>query len=320
MNNMHKPHSGFDKFFYTKAMKNTHHKRVMFVKLFLCTLVWQANSQIYTFRPELFNQDKVSTEQQAYELICQNPIHEQINYVAYPWAVLINQNLLNTVPNLKIENGYTVCQHIRYEKIIPILKQMGVKVLFTPHVDKDYEGITVLPFPHLAINGLNPTNTIKNIWASFVGAEYTHFTRAQIFKLFANDERFVLINRGKTWHFYLKEEQLAQNTHEYQDILVRSRFALCPRGTGASTIRFWESLQAGAIPVLISDSMRLPDYFDWDKCIVRVKETDVHLIPEILSKIGFKQELEMRKVCLLAYQNFANYNLISPIIAYQKNN
>jgi len=281
---------------------------------------WPAYSQIYTFKPELFEQDKVSTEQFAYNLIKKNPIKEQINYVAYPWAVLINQNLLHTVPQIKIENGYTVCQHIRYEKIIPILIKMGVKVLFTPHVDKDYENITVLPFPHLAVNGLNAEHVTKDIWASFVGAEYTHFTRTMIFNLLADDPRFVLLNRGKTWHFYLKDEKLDQHTHEYQDILVRSRFALCPRGTGASTIRFWESLQAGAIPVLIADDMRLPNFFDWNQCVIRVKETDVQLIPQILEGISFKKELAMRKACLVAYDRFANHNFISPIINYSNKN
>lgn len=276
---------------------------------------------IYTFKPELFALDAVSTELTAYQLIASHPIKKNINYVAFPWAVLINKNLLHTLPDIKIANGYTVCQHIRYEKIIPILKQMGVKVLFTPHVDKDYEGITVLPFPHLAINGVNPGNITKDIWASFVGAEYTHYTRAQIFKLFVHDPRFVLLNRGNTWHFNAKPQLLDYYTQEYQDVLVRSRFALCPRGTGASTIRFWESLQAGAIPVLIADAMRLPDFFDWKSCIIKIKEADLDTIPTVLNSISPAQELNMRKHCLLAYHKFANANFISPIINYyQKGN
>ncbi len=291
-------------------------KKLLLMVLFLHVLT--IKSQIYTFKPELFNLDAVSTEQVSYQLIANHEIKNQINYVAYPWAVLINKNLLHTIPNVKIENGYTVCQHIRYEKIIPILKKMGVKVLFTPHVDKDYEDITVLPYPHLAINGISPVNIVKNIWASFVGAQYTHYTRAQIFNLFAHDPRFTLINRGNTWHFYLKEDKLAQFTQEYQDILVRSRFALCPRGTGASTIRFWESLQAGAIPVLIADAMRLPSNFDWSSCIVKIPENQVNLIPTILESISLDQEAIMYQACLEAYTNFSGDNLISPIINYYK--
>lgn len=288
-------------------------------KLLLIVLVLHVlslKSQIYTFKTELFDLDAVSTEKISYQLIANNEISNHINYVAYPWAVLINKNLLHTIPDIKIENGYTVCQHIRYEKIIPILKKMGIKVLFTPHVDKDYDGITVLPYPHLAVNGISPVNVVKNIWASFVGAQYTHYTRAQIFNLFATDPRFVLINRGNTWHFYLKEETLAQFTKEYQDILVRSRFALCPRGTGASTIRFWESLQAGAIPVLIADAMRLPSNFDWNSCIIKIPEINISSIPSALDSIDLDQEEKMRKACLKAYYNFSGNNFISPIIDY----
>jgi hypothetical protein len=292
-------------------------KKLLVISLYLVKFIFiNIKADIYTFKPEFFTQDAVSTELTAYQLISNHPLKNNINYVAFPWAVLINKNLLHTVPEINVENGYTVCQHIRYEKIIPILKKMGVKVLFTPHVDKDYDGITVLPFPHLAINGINPSNITKDICASFVGAEYTHHTRAQIFKLFAHDPRFVLLNRGNTWHFNLKPQLLDYYTQEYQDILVRSRFALCPRGTGASTIRFWESLQAGAVPVLIADAMRLPDSFDWDKCIIKIKESDLNTIPTILDSISPEQELNMRSQCLIAYHKFANANFISPIINY----
>ncbi len=270
---------------------------------------------LLTYQTNLFEQDLVQTELLAYQLLQQHPLLNQIDYVAIPWAVFINQNRLSSLPEIQVNNGCTVCQHIRYEKIIPYLIKIGVKVLFTPHVDKDYDQIKVLPFPHLAINGIDPA-PIKDIWSSFVGAEYTHFTRAQIFKLLASDPRFVLINRGKTWHFYLTPEKAAAATVEYQDVLARTRFALCPRGTGASTLRFWECLRAGAIPVLISDAMRLPDFWDWDNCMIRVPENAIDQIPAILAQITPQQEQQMRQSCLDAYAAFSGPNFVSAILNY----
>jgi hypothetical protein len=97
------------------------------------------------------------------------------------------------------------------------------------------------------------------------------------------------------------------------DVLSRSRFSLCPRGTGASTIRFWESLQAGAIPVLIGDDMILPKNFDWDACTITIAAEDISNIPFILNKISTEQEATMKKNCLIAYKLFAEKNFISII-------
>src|SRR3972149_453242 len=86
----------------------------------------------------------VITEYFAYQLIKEKPL-ENAHYIATPWAYLINHNLLAKIPEITgIQNGVTVCQHINYEQIIPYLKKMGIKTLFTPHVPngKQYNGIT----------------------------------------------------------------------------------------------------------------------------------------------------------------------------------
>src|SRR5437763_1885888 len=82
------------------------------------------------------------------------------------------------------------------------------------------------------------------------------------------------------------------------------KYYLCPRGVGPNTIRFWESLQAGAIPVLISDNMALPKGFNWDNCIIRIREKDILSINSILVSISPKKEEEMRENCLIAYELF----------------
>ena len=100
------------------------------------------------------------------------------------------------------------------------------------------------------------------------------------------------------------------NTRLYNMILLKSKYSLCPSGSGPNSIRFWESLAVGSIPVLLADTLELPKHDLWDKAILKIKEKDVNTIPNILSNISEEKEIEMRKNCLIIYNdlkdNFLN--------------
>ncbi len=68
--------------------------------------------------------------------------------------------------------------------------------------------------------------------------------------------------------------QLERDGDEFDAVLLDSVFSLCPSGSGPNSIRLWESLGFGCIPVLLSDTLRLPGTTEeWDEAIVRVPET-----------------------------------------------
>lgn len=69
---------------------------------------------------------------------------------------------------------------------------------------------------------------------------------------------------------------------EYVEVSRRSKFLLCPRGTGASSIRLFESMELGRAPVVIGDAWVPPPGPDWDRFSVRVPERDILALPEIL--------------------------------------
>jgi len=297
---------------YSEAFSQDQNKKYNSIELKKDKISSDNTMETYSYFSNLFTQDSVTTEKYAHELLKQNPLPCTCNYLAVPWAVLINSNKLDQMPSVEIQGGFTVCQHICFEKIIPILKKIGIDILFTPHVckEKKYDGITVLPFPHYAVNGIEPA-PIKDIWYSFIGAN-THFTRSQIFKIPSTQN--IIIKERTSWHFSGNKNKQIAEEKEYKDILSRSRFSLCPRGTGPSTIRFWESLQAGAIPVLISDSMTLPEGIDWQECIIQIQECNVAKIEEYLSSISIERENILRENCLNAYKAFSGLNFISPIV------
>lgn len=264
------------------------------------TLSLANNLTIHEFGIHLLPTDRVTTELNIYQALKRKPLQINTNYVAIPWAVLLNSNQLSILPDIKVNGGFTICQHVVFERILPILEKMGIDTLFNPHVPtgQSYGNIRVLPFPHYPVNGSGPSKN-KDILYSFIGFGRTHPTRPIIFRM-QHPRNCVIIERFGWFH---------EDSRQYKNVLSRSRFSLCPRGTGASTMRFWESLQAGAIPILISDEMTLPpipsnNLTNWDKVIIRVAEKDVLQIPNIIAKISPEEEAIMRHNCLITHDLF----------------
>lgn len=73
--------------------------------------------------------------------------------------------------------------------------------------------------------------------------------------------------------------------HErYAEIIGRSKFVLCPRGAGTSSIRLFEVLKAGKVPVIIADDWVTPEGPDWATCAVRVQEQNICHLSTIISE------------------------------------
>lgn len=269
-----------------------------------------------------------------------------IRYYAINWATLLDKHNIPTVltdnfiaknkcpPNLI---GVTVCQSIFFRKIIPYLKLLNITVLFTPHKiirENVINGVTIKPFPLYAVNVEDKiqNKTIdytlpKDIFFSFVGAcsHKGHLSniRTKIFELAkANLPNVVIKDTNNLWHFNtivyghqckksaLDDKQLASytdNTATYNNILCRSRYSLCPSGTGPNSLRFWESLAVGAIPVLLADTLDLPNVAEikWENTIVMIKEKDYLNINNILKQISCTQEETYRCNCKKIYKLFS---------------
>ena len=70
----------------------------------------------------------------------------------------------------------------------------------------------------------------------------------------------------------------------YQEVLMRSRFVLCPRGRGTSSMRLYETLAAGRVPVIISDDWVPPRGPDWEACSLRWPEGQIEGLLEVLEE------------------------------------
>jgi len=80
----------------------------------------------------------------------------------------------------------------------------------------------------------------------------------------------------------LPEEKQQELETQYQRVSLQSKFVLCPRGYGTSSIRLFEVLRMGRVPVILSDAWVSPEGPSWEAFSLRVAEADTYNLPEIL--------------------------------------
>jgi hypothetical protein len=69
---------------------------------------------------------------------------------------------------------------------------------------------------------------------------------------------------------------------DYAATLARSKFVLCPRGVGASSVRIFEAMRLGRVPVIISDDWTPSMFADWAACSLQIAEREIAAVPAIL--------------------------------------
>jgi hypothetical protein len=90
---------------------------------------------------------------------------------------------------------------------------------------------------------------------------------------------------------------------EYAKLLTDSKFVICPKGIGPSSIRLFETLQAGRVPVIVSDNWVAPVGPDWEKLAVFIPEKDVLKVSHILRQKE-KDWPAMAQACNEAWRKF----------------
>jgi hypothetical protein len=289
----------------------------------------------------LFWQYPVITEQEFFNQNKDNDL-----FCGFPWATIIDKKInLNIIvkillPYIKHNNYYTCCQHISFRKLIPLFKILKIKTIYSPHKIKNeniINDIQILPCPLYAVNledkekniefqNIDFINKKRLLLYSFIGgvqSNYISNIRNKIFSMKHNKAYTEIINTGE-WHFnkvvYSEKQNIKgeininkehkRKTKIYNQILLDSKFSLCPSGSGPNSIRFWESLGCGSIPVLLSDTLDLPYNIDWDNTIIQIKENEIENIDNILSNISKEREELLRKNCIKTYEklktNFRN--------------
>lgn len=250
-------------------------------------------------------------------------------FVAFPWATLfdlidrkveraddLEKRIQREADSISDRvTRVTVCQHIKMLKHIEHLKDAKIDCVFWSHADHNASqlsiehGIEIRPFPlyPVQLSSLDIEDERDRPYLfSFVGAKanqwYLTQVRTWILEELSDHPKGMIVGRD-SWHYnkIVYDHQIKngggdtpdlsneKSSTEFRNILDRSVFALCPSGTGPNSIRFWEALGAGVIPVLLSDQILLPgDQLLWESAIVRCDETReaVRELPERLQNIA----------------------------------
>ncbi|XP_060537040.1 exostosin-1 [Cylas formicarius] len=147
----------------------------------------------------------------------------------------------------------------------------------------------------------------KTYLLAFKGKRYVHGigsdTRNSLYHLH-NRKDMVMVTtcrHGKSWKD-MKDERCDQDNKEYdrydyETLLQNSTFCLVPRGRRLGSFRFLEALQAGCIPVLLSNGWTLPfsEVIDWNKAVVWADERLLLQVPHIIRSISPSKILQLRQ-------------------------
>jgi hypothetical protein len=71
----------------------------------------------------------------------------------------------------------------------------------------------------------------------------------------------------------------------YAEQIRQCRFVLCPRGNGVSSVRLFEVLESGRVPVILSDRFVPPVHPGWNECTLHLPESKIRQIPDILREV-----------------------------------
>lgn len=98
-------------------------------------------------------------------------------------------------------------------------------------------------------------------------------------------------------------EELSKTTKEYYDNLRASQYVVCIRGGGNFSVRFYQTLLMGRIPVFVNTDCLLPfeETIEWKKHVVWVEWAERHQIAEKI--LSFHQRHSPQEFAALQHAN-----------------
>jgi hypothetical protein len=235
---------------------------------------------------------------------------------------------------------HTVCQHVYWDRCLDVWEDLGLTDIWLAHFPSNLskyksKKLTFHPWALYAVNVEDPERryglTIgkpiedKKYLASFIGAYATHYlTTDRIELLQLSNESGFYIELFDRWHFedvvyghQVKGESIDhsyvvdQKVHKYNQVLSDSIFSLCPSGAGPNSLRLWESLAVGSIPIIIGNHPILPEGgslspIEWESIVVKIEKKDILKLPQILRSMTMDDIKLRQSRALVAYEGVMN--------------
>ena len=146
---------------------------------------------------------------------------------------------------------------------------------------------------------------------SFVGHAVSSDLRCRLVLAVAKEKRLVShLEPRQKFHGHLPAGVQDAQRKPFLETISASLTVLCPRGEGLNSIRFFEVMSLGRIPVLISDQVLLPfeEQIDYDAFVIRIAEKDVDRAGELLyDRLQGLDEGQRLAMCRRARQVWEGY-------------
>lgn len=253
----------------------------------------------------------INTEKSIIESIKNNLdiISDEYELMPYPlahWINTIGVNQTNQIlSNLNSDKKRVfICQH----NFVGNLKFNDDDLVFTPHSSNNDNFISI---PHIAINwNQDYIKDDKKFKFSFLGSSKTHTTRQQLIDLYPES----CFDSGQYWG--LDKNMTREFNDKYIKMIGDSYFSLCPRGTGISTVRLFESVYMNSIPVIIADGYKKPisDIINWDEFSITIEEENINKLEDIINSITDDEIIKKQEKLKFINDNYINNNIINIIL------
>lgn len=89
---------------------------------------------------------------------------------------------------------------------------------------------------------------------------------------------------ARALHLQMRAAERRAYHRRYAEVTKESKFVLCPRGLSVSTVRVFETMQMGRVPVILSNSWIEPPGPAWEKFAIRIPEQKYAQLPQILEE------------------------------------
>lgn len=159
--------------------------------------------------------------------------------------------------------------------------------------------------------GLTDPETVPRFLYGFIGSSATHPVRRRVLALKRDDALLRDTDKEPGRGYGQPQHVYDSYRATYGADLASVRFVLCPRGVGPGSMRVFEAMKAGRVPVIISNEWVEPEGPDWAEYSLRVRERDVEAIPRLLEATA-ERAPEMGRRARTAWERW-----FSPTVAFQ---
>jgi len=161
--------------------------------------------------------------------------------------------------------------------------------------------------PFLEIHSGRAYENKKKYLYSFSGRDSSP-VRFRLFELTGGPDTWIYNTSAQFAAFGKSPESKEPWQKKYVQIINDSKYALCPRGVSAASLRLFECMRMGVAPVIISDEWLLPEGPEWESFSLFIPEKDVHCLSDIL-KAHESEYASRGKLARMAYERYFSNNV-----------